>query len=76
VAGAASMTYATFAAYNVIGGALWVFICVGAGYMFGNIDVVKNNFELVVIGIIAVSILPMVIELFRQWQAGKKIPEP
>ena len=44
--------------------------------MFGNIDVVKENFELVVIGIIAVSILPMVIELFRQWQAGKKTSEP
>ena len=44
--------------------------------MFGNIAVVKKNFELVVIGIIAVSILPMVIELFRQWQAGKKNPKP
>jgi membrane-associated protein len=76
VAGAASMTYATFAAYNVIGGALWVFICVGAGYMFGNIDVVKNNFELVVIGIIAVSVLPMVIEILRQWQAGRAVAKP
>jgi membrane-associated protein len=70
------MTYGTFAAYNVIGGALWVVACVGAGYMFGNIDVVKNNFELVVIGIIAVSILPMVIEVFRQWQTGKKALKP
>ena len=70
VAGAASMTYATFAMYNVLGGALWVLICVGAGYMFGNIAVVKENFELVVIGIIAVSVLPMVVEVIRQWQAG------
>jgi membrane-associated protein len=70
VAGAASMTYATFAMYNVLGGALWVFICVGAGYMFGNIDVVKENFELVVIGIIGVSVLPMVVEVIRQWKAG------
>jgi membrane-associated protein len=56
--------------YNVLGGALWVFICVGAGYMFGNIDVVKENFELVVIGIIGVSVLPMVVEVIRQWKAG------
>jgi membrane-associated protein len=71
VAGAGSMTYSTFAFYNVLGGVLWVIICVGAGYMFGAIPIVKDNFELVVIGIVAVSVLPMVIELFRQWQAGR-----
>jgi membrane-associated protein len=65
VAGAASMTYSTFAFYNITGGAAWVVICVGAGYLFGNIEVVKKNFELVVIGIILVSILPMVIEFIR-----------
>ena len=65
VAGAASMTYATFAFYNIAGGALWVVICVGAGYLFGNIEVVKKNFELVVLGIIFVSVLPMVIEFIR-----------
>ena len=71
VAGAGSMTYSTFAFYNVLGGALWVVACVGAGYMFGAIPIVKDNFELVVIGIVAVSVLPMVIELFRQRQAGR-----
>jgi membrane-associated protein len=65
VAGAGSMTYGTFAFYNILGGALWVLVCVGAGYLFGNIRVVKENFELVILGIIAVSILPMVIEFFR-----------
>jgi membrane-associated protein len=65
------MTYSSFAFYNIFGGALWVVVCVGAGYMFGNIDVVKNNFELVVIGIIAVSVLPMVVEVLRQWKAGR-----
>src|SRR5688500_12939994 len=44
VAGAGSMTYGTFAFYNVLGGALWVAVCVGAGYLFGGIPVVKNNF--------------------------------
>jgi membrane-associated protein len=65
VAGAASMTYASFAFYNITGGALWVIVCVGAGYLFGNIEVVKKNFELVVIGIIFVSILPMIVEFIK-----------
>jgi membrane-associated protein len=72
VAGAASMTYGTFAFYNVTGGALWVVICVGAGYLFGNIRIIKENFELVVLGIIFVSILPMVIEVIRQWLAARR----
>jgi membrane-associated protein len=72
VAGAASMTYATFAFYNVTGGALWVFTCVGAGYLFGNIRVIKENFELVVLGIIFVSVLPMIVEVTRQWLARRK----
>lgn len=72
VAGAGSMTYSTFAFYNVLGGALWVVICVGAGYMFGAIPVVKENFELVVVGIVAVSVLPMVVEVVRQWQAERQ----
>jgi len=65
VAGAGSMTYGTFAFYNILGGALWVLACVGAGYLFGNIPIVKENFELVILAIIGVSILPMVFEFFR-----------
>jgi membrane-associated protein len=65
VAGGAKMTYRTFAFYNVTGAILWVGICTGAGYLFGNIPVVKNNFELVVIGIIGVSLLPLVYEVLR-----------
>ncbi|MBA2304950.1 MAG: DedA family protein [Acidobacteria bacterium] len=74
VAGAGSMTYATFAFYNILGGALWVLICVGAGYLFGAIPIIKENFELVVLGIIAVSVLPMVIELLRQWRSSRVAP--
>jgi membrane-associated protein len=66
VAGAGAMTYGTFALYNIVGGALWTIVCVGAGYLFGNIKVVQDNFELVVLGIIAVSLLPMAVELLRQ----------
>lgn len=70
VAGAASMTYGSFAFYNITGGALWVLICVGAGYLFGNIEVVKKNFELVVVGIVFVSVLPVAIEFIRHWRVG------
>jgi membrane-associated protein len=76
VAGAGSMTYAAFAFYNVSGGALWVLVCVGAGYLFGGIPVVKENFELVVLAIIAISILPMAVEVLRQWQAARSVSRP
>jgi len=66
VAGVGNMTYAKFAGYNVIGGLLWVSVCVLAGYAFGNIPVVKENFTLVILGIIFVSILPGIIEYLRQ----------
>jgi membrane-associated protein len=66
VAGAGAMRYSTFAFYNVAGAVLWVGICVGAGVLFGNVPIVKDNFSLVVLGIVFVSILPAVIELLRR----------
>ena len=68
VAGGAAMSYREFAIYNVSGAIAWVGVCVGAGYLFGNIPVVKANFELVVVGIVAVSVLPMVVEMIRSWR--------
>ena len=65
VAGAASMTASTFVMYNVAGGVLWTALCVGAGYAFGNVPVIKNNFSLVAIGIVGISVLPIAIELIR-----------
>jgi membrane-associated protein len=59
VAGAGSMSYPQFAFFNVAGGILWVGLCCGAGYVFGNIPAVKENFELVVVGIVFVSLLPI-----------------
>jgi membrane-associated protein len=59
VAGAGSMSYPQFAFYNVTGGLLWVGLCVGAGYAFGNVPVVKENFELVVVAIVFISVLPI-----------------
>ena len=65
VAGVAEMSYPAFALYNVTGALAWVGICVGAGYVFGNVPIVKDNFSLVAMGIVIVSVLPMVIEYFR-----------
>jgi len=65
VAGAAQMTYATFVFYNLAGAVAWVGLCMGAGLLFGNIPVVKENFSLITIGIVFVSILPMLIEFVR-----------
>ena len=65
VAGGAGMPYGAFLTYNGIGAVSWVGICAGAGYLFGNIPVVKNNFELVVLGIVGVSVLPVVIEFVK-----------
>jgi membrane-associated protein len=66
VAGIGSMSYPRFISYNVIGGVSWIFLFIFGGYFFGNIDFVKNNFTLVIISIIIISILPGVIEYFRQ----------
>ena len=51
--------------YNVTGAVAWVGLCVGAGYVFGNVPIVKDNFSLVAIGIVVVSLLPMVVEYLR-----------
>jgi membrane-associated protein len=66
VAGAASMSAGAFLFYNIMGGIGWVTICMGAGFLFGNVPIIKNNFTLVTIGIVFVSLLPMVFELLRQ----------
>jgi len=70
VAGVGAMPYATFARYNIIGAALWVGLFTAAGYFFGNIPAVKDNFEFVILAIIAVSFLPPVIEYLRERRKG------
>ena len=65
VAGIGEMSYPAFAFYNIAGAVLWVGVCVGAGYVFGNFPLVKDNFSLVAIGIVLVSLLPMVVEFIR-----------
>jgi len=69
VAGISHMPYRNFILYNLLGGIAWVLICVFAGYFFGNIPVVKKNFELVILAIILISILPIILEV---WKSRKK----
>jgi membrane-associated protein len=66
VAGAAAMRPATFGFYNLIGAVSWVTLCLGAGFFFGNIPIIKQNFSLVTIGIVLISLLPMAIEYLRR----------
>lgn len=68
VAGIANMDYKTFLTYNVAGGILWTTIFIWAGYFFGNLPFVKENFELVALAIILLSVLPIVYEV---WQDRK-----
>jgi membrane-associated protein len=72
VAGAGAMRYPVFALYNIVGGALWVGVCVGAGYAFGNVPVIKENFSLVALGIVIVSVIPVVIEFIKHKRKGQR----
>ncbi len=65
VAGVGNMTYSKFVSYNVIGGIVWVGIFIYGGYFFGNLDFVKNNFSIVIISIILISMLPGLTEYIR-----------
>jgi membrane-associated protein len=71
VAGIGEMSYARFLAYNVTGGILWVSVCLFSGYFFGNLPLVKQNFSLVVIAIVFISLLPAVIEYLRHRAQAK-----
>lgn len=73
VAGAGAMRYPVFVFYNFLGAAVWVGVCCLAGYFFGNITWVKENFEAVVVGIIVVSVMPIVVEILL---AKFKKPKP
>jgi membrane-associated protein len=65
VAGAGQMTASAFVAYNAIGAMAWVGACLLAGVLFGNVPIIKNNFSLVTLGIVFVSILPVLVEYVR-----------
>ncbi|MCE1167719.1 MAG: DedA family protein [Sphingobacteriia bacterium] len=66
VAGIGNMNYRQFMVYNLGGGIIWVTLCVIGGYFFGNIPIVKENFSVVVLGIIGVSLLPIIIGFIKE----------
>ena len=65
VAGVGTMSYGRFLTYNLVGAVLWVGLLVLAGYFFGNVPVVRENFSLVVLAIIAISVMPIAVEAVR-----------
>ncbi len=71
VAGIGKMSYSYFITYNFVGGIVWVALFTFAGYFFGNIPFVRDNFELVIIAIIFISILPMVYEWWKSRRDAK-----
>jgi membrane-associated protein len=68
VAGIGTMRYPRFFLYNCIGAAAWVAICLGSGYHFGRLPWVTEHFELVVLAIVLISVLPMLVELLLAWR--------
>jgi membrane-associated protein len=77
VAGAAGMSRPAFTLYNLVGAVGWVGSCLGAGLLFGNIPIVKENFPLVTVGIVFVSVLPMVFEyLSHRRRTRTRTPPP
>jgi membrane-associated protein len=71
VAGIGRMNFFRFWVYNIVGGIAWVVICVLAGVFFGRFEFVQKRFELVILMIIAISLLPMVVEFIRARQAAR-----
>jgi membrane-associated protein len=67
VAGIGKMQYRRFVLFNIIGAALWVGLLVPLGYFFADTEIVKKRFELVILAIIFLSVLPMIIEIGREW---------
>ncbi|MGH7583482.1 MAG: DedA family protein [Gemmatimonadales bacterium] len=72
VAGVGEMRYRRFLAYDVAGGVLWVGLFTLAGYLFGNLPKVRANFSLVILGIVVVSVLPIIREIFRSVVAERR----
>jgi membrane-associated protein len=65
VAGVGNMTYSRFITYNVVGGVAWIALFTFGGYLFGNISIIRNNFSIVTVVIILISVMPILVEFMR-----------
>ena len=71
VAGIGAMTYPRFLAYSIAGGALWVSGLIWAGYFFGNLPVVRDNFSLVILAIIGLSVVPIIVGIVKERRSAR-----
>jgi membrane-associated protein len=76
VAGVGKMRYLRFLAFNVFGAIGWVTLMITAGYVLGNVPLIRNNFEKVVLGIIAVSLLPAALQILKSRKAPQPVLDP
>ncbi len=74
VAGIGAMRYLRFLGYDLLGGFLWVSVCLFAGYFFGNLPLVRRNFSLVIVAIVLVSVMPAFVEYLRQRALARRSP--
>jgi membrane-associated protein len=72
VAGVGCMSYIRFISFNLIGGFAWIYLFVYSGFLFGGHPLVQKNFKVVIVAIILISIIPIVIELYKAWREGKR----
>jgi membrane-associated protein len=72
VAGVGQMNFYKFTYYNVLGALLWIVPLLGIGFLFGNIQFVKDNFSIIILSILVISILPMILGLVSAWRHSKK----
>lgn len=72
IAGVGQMTYSRFIAYNIIGGFVWIYFFIYAGFLFGNQPFVQKNFKIVILAIIILSVIPIVFEMWRGWREHRR----
>ena len=74
VAGVGRMSYPRFFTFNLVGGTVWIYLLTYLGYFFGRTELVRKNFSLVIMAIIAISVLPILIEMMRAWLGSRRGP--
>ncbi len=72
VAGVGQMNSYRFTYFNIVGALLWIVPILGIGYLFGNIQYVKDNFSMIILAILIISVLPMIIGVFSAWSHSRK----